>query len=124
MYNKSMTKKDKFKIVILTIFTLGFCWLHWYRINKKHQNLVQGKIDADINQREIDELIRFIGGLDNINDVSSSGSKLKIFFKNSQLIDSKSIIDNKLATGVFVSSDSITLIVGVKSSAYVNALKK
>lgn len=119
-----MTKKDKFKIVILTIFTLGFCWLHWYRINKKHQNLVQGKIDADINQREIDELIRFIGGLDNITDVSSSGSKLKIFFKNSQLIDSKSIIDNKLATGAFVSSDSITLIIGVKSSAYMNALKK
>ncbi|QBF34537.1 PTS sugar transporter subunit IIA [Mycoplasmopsis phocirhinis] len=117
-----MTKKDKFLVVILTIFTLGFCWLYWYLKNKKHQQILTGKQQITLSQNKVDELISLLGGKQNISDVSASGSRLFIVVDKKDLVKANQIMNNKLASGVFMSSNKITLIMGEYAQTYAQQL--
>ncbi|WP_029513222.1 PTS sugar transporter subunit IIA [Mycoplasmopsis primatum] len=107
-----MTKKDKFIIVLLTIITLGFCWLHWHIKNKKIQQIKKGEIKKLDPSIKIDELISLLGSSDNITAVESSISTLKCTVKNKDLINVEKIKSLKYVTGIMVSTSRISLVVG------------
>ncbi|MCS4537185.1 PTS sugar transporter subunit IIA [Mycoplasma sp. CSL7475-4] len=117
-----MTKKDKFIIVVLTIVTLGFCWLFWYLKNKKHQRILSGKQNISVSQNKINSLVDLLGGRENITSAKASGSRLFIVVDKKESVKASQIMNNKLATGVFMSSNKITLIMGEYAASYAEQL--
>ncbi|WP_406616815.1 PTS sugar transporter subunit IIA [Mycoplasmopsis adleri] len=119
-----MTHKEKFLIVILTIFTLGFCWLYWHCKNKKQQELKKGnvtKLDSRIN---IEELITLLGGKENITGIEPSLSKVKILFKNKANVNFEEIKNLKYVSGILISSNSTNIIVGEYAKKIAEVMKE
>ncbi|MBZ4195543.1 PTS transporter subunit EIIB [Mycoplasma tauri] len=107
-----MTKKDKFIIVILTIFTIGFCWLYWKLKAKKIQKNKRGEINKLDSSVDIEQLINFLGTRKNIISVDNSISSLKVKFKEKELINVEALKKLKYISGVMLSTNKISLIVG------------
>ncbi|AIA29444.1 PTS sugar transporter subunit [Mycoplasmopsis californica] len=119
-----MTKKDKFNLVLLTIFTLGFCWLHWYLRNKKRKNIILGKKDLNISDAKSDELISLLGGVDNIISLSAKGSKLIVEVSDKNIVNVNQIKSKKIASGIMISTSKITLIMGEQAHSYAQKFNK
>ncbi|WP_170218525.1 PTS transporter subunit EIIB [Mycoplasmopsis mucosicanis] len=119
-----MTTKDKIKVFLLTIFTLGFCWLHWWRVNKHQQALVQGTKSTSVSEGKFNELIELLGGIENVVSMQASGSKLNVKINNAKLVNQQAILDSKIASGALISSEKVSLICGVYSQAYVDKFNK
>ncbi|WP_029608811.1 hypothetical protein [Mycoplasma simbae] len=119
-----MTKKDKFILAILTILTLGFCWLHWHLQNKKTQAIKQGKANYKLNNHEASLLCELLGSKDNIAFVEAKGSKLIVQIKDKNSVQLKQIIAKKLASGAFMNTDKVSLIVAEKAQSYAQALQQ
>ncbi|WP_338822286.1 PTS sugar transporter subunit IIA [Mycoplasmopsis felifaucium] len=107
-----MTKKDKFLIVILTIFTLGFCWLYWHIKNKKIKESKQGKIQKLESNMNVLELINLLGSKENIKEINSSVSSIKIEFLDKNKVNFEAIKQLKYVSGLMISTNKTTLIVG------------
>ncbi|WP_027335089.1 PTS sugar transporter subunit IIA [Mycoplasmopsis felifaucium] len=107
-----MTKKDKFLIVILTIFTIGFCWIYWQNKNKKIKDAKKGNIQKLDTNMNVAELINLLGTKSNIKEVSASVSGVKIEFFDKNKVDFESIKKLKYVSGLMISTNKTTLIVG------------
>ncbi|MCR8612991.1 MAG: PTS glucose transporter subunit IIB [Mycoplasma sp.] len=104
-----MSIKDKLILIFLTIITLGIIWFFIWpkKTNKTNDKLsVSKKIPFNMNK-----LIEYIGN-DNINSVSATHSKVKIGLIDSKKIQKDEIKKLNSVSGMFITSTSITLIVG------------
>ncbi|QSF13753.1 PTS sugar transporter subunit IIA [Mycoplasma sp. Mirounga ES2805-ORL] len=121
-----MKKRDKFAIVMLTIFTLGFCWLHWKIQANKYKKLASiDKEDIKLpSVIKIDNLISLLGNKDNIKGSRSTISNLIIEINNKDNVNVDEIKQLKYVSGVMISSQKITLIVGDYASKISNELIK
>ncbi|QJG66828.1 PTS glucose transporter subunit IIB [Mycoplasma phocoenae] len=116
-----MTGKNKFKYYFLLISTFGLIKLRWKKYRQtevKNKLTVKEQIDFDIN-----ELIQFLGGKDNITNTIATYSKIKISFKDKSLIQSKKIQTLNGVSGMVLQSQSITLVVG-NNAKYIEQLLK
>ncbi|MBU4689731.1 PTS sugar transporter subunit IIA [Mycoplasma zalophidermidis] len=117
-----MTKKDKFIITMLTIFTLGFCWLYWSQKNKKQALVLQGKENVKISFNQSNELVNLLGGDGNILNLEAKGSKLIIEVLNKENVMLAKILEKNIATGAFVNTNKVTLIMGEHATAYAKSM--
>ncbi|MGL5617877.1 MAG: PTS glucose transporter subunit IIB [Metamycoplasmataceae bacterium] len=104
-----MTRKEKFIYWFLTIITFGLIHLHWRtkRVDIKDELSRKEKITIDMNK-----LISFLGGSENISSVESTHTKVKIFFKDRENVEIKNIRAINGISGVFVTSNYLQIIVG------------
>ncbi|WP_029512585.1 hypothetical protein [Mycoplasmopsis iners] len=118
-----MKVKDKFLIGLITVCTLGFCWLYWKKQAKKQQAILQG--DAELpNYVNLTELVAFLGGNDNITEISHTFSNVKISFLDRAKIDVEAIKNLKYVSGIMLNQQKITLIVGEIAKILAKSLEK
>ena len=105
-----MNKKQQFLYMIISIITLG---IYPVIINRKTQKTINIALSETKKiSVNIVELVKNLGGKENISAIEYTHTKLKVFIKNSSLMEVSSINEQKGISGVFVSSKTITLIVG------------
>ncbi|MGL5630230.1 MAG: hypothetical protein ACRDCG_00470 [Mycoplasmoidaceae bacterium] len=100
--------KIDWKIQILNFFTFGYIKRKALKISKEiNQDIqVSNEVSIDVNQ-----LINFLGGIDNIKDVRSTITTLKINFINKQIIKQDEI--KKIgAKGIIISDNNIVMSFG------------
>lgn len=119
-----MSKKDKFLIVLLTIVTLGFCWLYWHVQNKKEQKLKKGEINKLDSNIKLDELVELLGSKENINSVNATFSNLKVEFNDKKAVNVDELQKLKYVSGVMISSTKMTLVVGDYAKKIAEELNK
>ncbi|MXR10843.1 PTS glucose transporter subunit IIB [Mycoplasma hyopneumoniae] len=103
----------------LQIFTFG---LFAKYLKKKHN-----KKNSDFTYEQnfdfkIEVLINLLGGRPNIEKSDFNISRLRIKLRSTENLDFEKIKKLKGISGIFVSSDTITLIVGNKSKAISEAI--
>ncbi|VEU70368.1 hypothetical protein [Mycoplasmopsis glycophila] len=112
--------KYKAKIVCLTVLTFGLIWIKWRKQKKHTKNTIYqvDKIPFDIKQ-----LKNFLGEKDNILEIETKPSRINIFVQDVKKIKAEQIKNLKGITGVFLKSNSISLILGEFSQAVAKELK-
>ncbi|WP_029906025.1 PTS transporter subunit EIIB [Mycoplasmopsis opalescens] len=118
-----MKRKDKFLIVLLTIFTLGFCWLYWHVKNKQKLKMLRGETKAKTTDSEIEKLILFLGGKDNINEVHHTTSSLKVIINNKNKVEVENLKKIKGVSGLLISTNKVSLVCGEFASVYAEKIK-
>ena len=105
-----MNKKQKFLYVLISIITIGIypIVVHKRTTTKTNLRLSEAK-KISVN---IPELIKNLGGKDNVVAVEYTHTKLKIFISDKTKVIVESINSQKGITGVVASTKSITIIVG------------
>lgn len=117
-----MTKKQKFIYVFVSVLTFG---IYPILVNKQKYIEANNKLsEAKSLSVNSTVLIKNLGGKDNITFVEHTHIKLKIFINNSSMADIDSINHQKGVTGVFVSSKSITIIVGNQAKQLSKIIEK
>ncbi|UUD35683.1 PTS transporter subunit EIIB [Mycoplasmopsis caviae] len=108
-----MSKKDKFLVVLLTIVTFGFCWVYWRTRNRKELKLKREGTNIKLPSNiKIVELVDNLGGKENIEEVSASISNIKVLIKNKSLVKMEELQSTKFITGIMISTNKISLVVG------------
>ncbi|AWX42519.1 PTS system IIB component [Metamycoplasma cloacale] len=105
-----MNKKHKALYIFLIIITLGFILLHWRKYKQqsiKNELSVEEKIPFDMN-----DFLDYLGGIENINNVSSSHKIVKIEFKQRSAILAKELQELNGISGITFQRASISLVVG------------
>ncbi|MGL4768685.1 MAG: hypothetical protein ACRCW6_00470 [Mycoplasmoidaceae bacterium] len=100
--------KIDWKIQILNFFTFGYIKRKALKISREiNQDIqVSNEVSIDVNQ-----LINFLGGIDNIKDVRSTITTLKINFINKQIIKQDEIKEIG-AKGIIISDNNIVMSFG------------
>ncbi|MGL5205783.1 MAG: PTS glucose transporter subunit IIB [Metamycoplasmataceae bacterium] len=104
-----MTGKEKFIYWFLTIITFGLIHLHWKTKKVAVKDELSRKDRITIN---MNKLINFLGGPENISSVESTHTKVKIFLKNREIVEIENIRSINGISGVFVTSNYLQIIVG------------
>ncbi|UVD81982.1 PTS glucose transporter subunit IIB [Mycoplasma iguanae] len=104
-----MSFKDKIIMVSLTIITLGLIWIYW--INKKTPKKDYLSTSVKI-PFALEKFLELLGSKNNIQNCSFTHNKVRIDLKNTKIVDREAIQDLKGISGVVLSSNSITIIVG------------
>ena len=109
-----MTKKEKLLYWFLIIITLGLILPYWKtkKVEIKEELSQNKKIDLNINK-----LIILLGNSENIQNVSSTHTKVKINIKDRDKINIEKIKQINGISGVFASSTYIQIIVGNQALA-------
>lgn len=119
---KDMTKKERIWFIFLQIITLGLIWVYWSRkakdMKKENEFSFARKLSINVN-----ELIKNLGGIDNILDVEFTYKKVKIYYKSRDKIFVDYIKNIKGISGVFLNENGITLIVGNESKILKETIK-
>ncbi|QGZ97513.1 PTS sugar transporter subunit IIABC [Mycoplasma sp. NEAQ87857] len=110
--------KNNLKIVILTLLTFGLIWIKWNK--KKHQpeNTIY---QNDKLPFKISLLLDALKP-DNILEIDQKPSRVKIMVNQADIIDLDAIKKLKGIRGVFLKSDSITLVFGEYSQVIAKEL--
>ncbi|WP_406616034.1 PTS sugar transporter subunit IIA [Mycoplasmopsis hyopharyngis] len=104
-----MNKKDKFLLVFLTIITFGFIWIYWSKLKNKTENNIKKSSKLPF---KLDELVKKLGGRENIVGANCSISKVKIEIKDNEVLEVEKIKNMKGISGIVVGNFSISLITG------------
>ncbi len=115
-----MTKKEKSLYWFLIIITFGLILIYWKtkKVEIKEELSQKKKIDLNMNK-----LIILLGNSENIKNISSTHTKVKIDIKDREKIDIKKIKQLNGISGVFASSTYIQIIVGNQALAIEEYLK-
>lgn len=100
-------------IILLAVVFLGFRFILKNKIVKP-----SSKSKSGLN---IPELIEFLGGKSNINDVSSNGSKVCVVVKDPKIVKIEAI-KNHGATGIVQNQNKLLIIYGKLSSVIENEI--
>lgn len=113
---------QKSKMWLYIIFTMGIGYL----IAKRRAKVIQNETNDEIisttaNNFNIDKLINALGGLNNITNVQSTISNLKISLNDVNLIN-QNTIKNLGAKGSFINENKITILFGDTSKDIANKI--
>ncbi len=106
-----MIFKDKFKLIFLSIITLGIYPLVVFKKSKPKQVSKELSSSEKINL-DFNKLVEALGGKTNITGATATHKKVKIEIKSKDSVDLPSLEKLKGISGVFASSTSISIIVG------------
>lgn len=99
-------------LVLLLVFAIAYI-------------LISGKkkpIKSEIDNSEIENLIQVLGGIDNIEEISLEGSRLKALLKNLKKCEYKSLKEHG-ASGIFVSGKQIKFILPKSANQLINIIQ-
>ncbi|AZZ65409.1 PTS glucose transporter subunit IIB [Metamycoplasma phocicerebrale] len=106
-----MNSKNKFLYFFLIIITFGFILIYWkkkYRqIKQKDYLSKETKISFDL-----EDLLKNLGGKDNIKSLSSTQKILKVFFFDKQKVNSLELKKLDGVSGIALQSGSVSLVLG------------
>lgn len=113
---KNMTFKEKTLFIFLQIITLGLIWIYWRKEAKKRsdENSLSQELKLVV---DVNELLTSLGGNDNVQEITNTHTKVKIFYKDRSLLDVESIKNIKGVSGVFVNDKFVVVIVGNSAEA-------
>ena len=96
-------------ILVIVVFLL---------INKNKK----GNKKVEIKKEDTNKWIEALGGIDNISDISSTGSRLTVKLNNKELINRDSL--NQLGvTSIVMMSDKVTLVTNLDNTKIVEYVK-
>jgi phosphotransferase system IIB component len=102
--------KIKFIYIILSIITLG---AYPYLVKKNLKNKPKNTLSiAKKITLSLENLIENLGGKENIEGAQYTHTKIKVFFINFELLNIEKLKKQKGISGVFFSSNTISLVVG------------
>ncbi|MDW2829823.1 PTS glucose transporter subunit IIB [Mesomycoplasma ovipneumoniae] len=104
---------------LLQIFSFGLFAKH---IKKKHNKTKSELTFDDKIGFKVDDLVKFLGGIKNIDSCDFTVSRLKIKLKSTEGVNVDEIGKLKGISGVVVGLNEINLIVGNKSKAIWKAI--
>lgn len=105
-----MKLKDKIILILLSIFTIGiYPLVVFVKREKKVNETLSSDKKVSIN---LENLKAALGGVDNIAGCEYTHTKVKIFVKKRQDVKIEEVKNIKNISGVFASSNAITIIVG------------
>ncbi|WP_027334435.1 hypothetical protein [Mycoplasma elephantis] len=104
-----MNRKHKALSVFLVIITFGFFLIALRKKRAVKENNIDENTNVDI---KVGHLISLFGGKENIKNVESTLSKVKIYFNKKNLINVDELKKLKAVSGLVLSTSSISLIVG------------
>lgn len=111
-------KTEYIAIMIMIVLALGLLYYGFISfIKNKGLNNLQRESSIDI-----DQLVKALGGIENIQDVSSSPSKLTVVLKDQSLKDIASI-QSLGASGIVEGKDSLSMIFGRESALVYEDIK-
>ena len=119
-----ITLMETYQIILLVagIAALGIllCFGIIYLISKNNK-----KKNDDNTKEYYKEIIELVGGIDNISEISSVGSRLTLVLNNNDLVDQNTleVFKNK-GIGIFRTSKKITLVIGDFASYYKEQIEK
>ncbi|EFF41835.1 hypothetical protein [Mycoplasmopsis alligatoris] len=115
-----MKTSDKILMTFLTIITFGLIWIKWNKDKKHTKNTIYqlNKLPCDV-----EKLVENIN-LDNIVSIKKTSTRIIIQIKDSTLVNQQAIKDTKGVSGLFISSQSISIIFGEYTSAVYEELLK
>lgn len=118
---KTMTKKEKILFIFLQIITLGLIWIYWNNKSKKYknENYLSQELKSGINAIE---LIKLIGGPNNISEVVNTHTKVKIKYNIRERVQLDEIKKISGISGVFINDVAITIIVGNSAANLCNII--
>ncbi|WKX02713.1 PTS transporter subunit EIIB [Candidatus Mycoplasma mahonii] len=106
-----MKTKDKIILIFISIITLGIYPLIIFR----KQKFVETSDELSRSNSSIIDvkiLINLLGGKENILSTNNTHTKIKIYFRDKKKVNIDEIKSSKGVSGIFISSDAITIIVG------------
>lgn len=115
-----MTLKDKIILIFLSIITFGIYPLVIFR--KKEQAINSKLSTSNKITINIDKLKTLLGSSQNIVGSEYTHTKVKIFLKDTNLVNSEELQKLKGISGIFNTSKSTTIIVGNQAKAVAEKL--
>ena len=117
-----MTIKNKIKLIILTILTLGIYPIVIMKKVKqpKEANKLSEAAKITFN---IEKLIALLGGDSNIAGVEYTHKKVKILVEDRKIINVESISKLKGISGILAGARSITIVVGNQAKLIAEAMQ-
>lgn len=105
-----MTIKEKSIYIILSILTLGiYPFIIMKNKKNKESNILSSANKVTVN---IEKLIEFLGGKNNITGTEFTHIKVKFFIQDKSIVKIEEIKNLKSVSGVVVSSNRVIIIVG------------
>ncbi|WGI36956.1 PTS transporter subunit EIIB [Mesomycoplasma lagogenitalium] len=117
-----MKNKDKILIVFLTIITLGFIWIYWKQKAKNNKENELSKTTKMVV--DLDKLIENLGGKTNIDSLTNSHKRVKLYLNDSKKVNANEVQNMKGISGTLVSSKYIEIIVGNVAEHLANEVKR
>lgn len=105
-----MKFKDKLLLVSLSIITLGFYPMIMFR--KRGVEPKNELSRRENNVVDVEHLIQLLGGKDNINGAEYTQTKIKLLINDKDSVKVEDLKNLKGVTGVFATSNHISLVVG------------
>ncbi len=101
---------DIFLIGLIIVVVAGIVFFYLY--SKKAKNTTTVTMSSSF---DVETLVKALGGIENIDDVSSSPSKLSVILKNQSIVDIASI-QSLGASGIVEGKQTLSIIFGKQSS--------
>lgn len=103
----------KFKYIILIVITLG---IYYFVINNKAKKLALSNSNVLLKETKIpfilDDFIIYLGGIENIIEVSSTQNQLSLTINNKDIVDIKKIQSLGIK-GIMNNSKGFSLVTGI-----------
>lgn len=106
-----MSTSHKVLFVFISIITLGIFPLVVY-LKGKNQKTSGQLSSSEKTVVNLQKLKKNLGGLKNIVGIEFTNKKVKVFIKERELVQTSQIKESHGVSGVFVTSGSVTIIVG------------
>ncbi|TPR53713.1 PTS glucose transporter subunit IIB [Metamycoplasma neophronis] len=118
-----MNSKQKALYIFLLIITFGLISIYWRKKYQKKQVQSQLSIEQKLSF-DYDSLITALGGIKNINNVSSTHKIIKVFFENRNAIKIEDIQKLDGMSGITFQSNSISIVLGNSAKYLEEKIKK
>ncbi|WP_036459143.1 PTS sugar transporter subunit IIABC [Mycoplasma leonicaptivi] len=111
--------KYRIKMIFLTIITFGLIWIKWSKKIEHKKNTIYQVENIPFN---IEAFFSLLGTKENIKKIDSKHSRIDIYFSDISKINKEQIQKLKGVSGIFVKSDTISVVLGVYTQSVFNAL--
>ncbi|UUD35790.1 PTS sugar transporter subunit IIABC [Mycoplasmopsis citelli] len=115
-----MYTKSKFKLIFYSLITFGLIWIKWKKQIKHQKNTIY-QVDKLPFNEEV-----FLGCFDNLEQITNielKPSRVNVFFNSSPQVNVEKLKKLKGISGILVSSNKISIILGEFSQATYLLLK-
>ncbi|QKT05490.1 PTS sugar transporter subunit IIABC [Mycoplasma sp. OR1901] len=113
--------KNKLKLVFYTVITFGLIWIKWKKQAKKPANTF---FQLDYLPFKLNDVIDNLGGIKNIIDLDLKPSRVNLSIKDSKIVKANELKNTKGISGIFLKSNSVSLILGEFSKTFYETIKK
>ncbi|WP_156285891.1 PTS transporter subunit EIIB [Oceanivirga salmonicida] len=96
---------------------------NYLKKNKKGNDSIDAKFDANVeNEKLVDDLIKYLGGIDNLVKIDNCITRLRLEVKDTSIIDDEAI--EKITLGITKSSNTdVQIVIGTRIDFIAKTIK-